>query len=240
MSQSSIFTKIYGLPHWKVVARPTGEYLTRIHSPKQAFETIERVKVRFGGWQYPFLSENIGEQIRDSKFIGYEYDGGDIIEAWRLYYSGQFYHVFPSWERVDEELKKHTVEWVLRGEAVDVSSIGIIKIDYVVTILNAIFEFTKRLCQTDIYHEGMEITIQLRNIENYYLTTTFPRFWHGSYQASTNEITLTWNKTPAEIIAVGSDLAIDGMIKIFEFFEWDNPSREIFVKEQEEFLAKLR
>src|SRR4051794_40631923 len=50
---------------------------------------LARATVRMRGWPVPFVSDYEPVQYGDD-WIGQEWDGGDHVEAWRFFTSGQF------------------------------------------------------------------------------------------------------------------------------------------------------
>ena len=229
--------KIKELSHWRVNLRP-GTYETQLDKdPGVAFNLMEQASVRLGGWNYPYIGREANEQIREEKYIASGCDWGDIIEYWRLYYSSQFIHLFATWERTDEKLMNHTLEWVLRSE--DVSDLpGIINMSNILFILTKVFEFAARLCEKTLYKDNLEITVSLENVRNFVLTSDSSRFWHGHYPATANCIKKQWKLEIPELLAKCNELSLEGIIYFYKQFGWDDPSIDVFREQQNEFLSK--
>lgn len=229
--------KIKTLPHWRVRLQPSRYEIQKDKDPTKAFNLMEQASVRLGGWNYPYIGKERIEQIRAENYIASGCDWSDIVEYWRLYYSGQFIHLFATWERTDEKLLKHTRERVLRGS--DVGELpGIISISNILFILTKVFEFAARLCEKHLYKENLKIVISLENIENYALTTDWTRCWHSHYPATAPSIKREWDLEIPKLLAKCNELSLDGMIDFYKHFGWDEPSVDVLRKDQADFLAK--
>ena len=229
--------KIKDLPHWRVNFRPNKYEMQMEQDPSAAFDLMQQASVRLGGWNYPHIGRELNEQIREEKYIASGCDWGDIIEYWRLYYSSQFIHLFATWERTDEKLKKHTLNWVLRSEKVD-DIPGFIKISNILFILTKVFEFAARLCEKTLYKHNLEITVSLENIRKHVLTTDNMRFLRGYYPATADSIKKQWKLEIPELLTKCNDLSLEGMIYFYKQFGWDNPSADVLREQQVDFLSK--
>jgi len=231
--------KIKKFPHWRVHFHPNRYEIKMNEDPVEAFNLLKQTFVSLGGWNYPYIPRESNKHIMEEKYIAYGCDWDDIIEYWRLYYSGQFIHLFATWERDDKELNRHTREWVLKGEEVD-DPPGIINISNVLYTFTKIFEFATRLCEKRLYTEKLAISVRLENIRNYVLTANWPVFWHGYFPARANSIKKEWNLEVPELLSNSNELSLEGMIHFYKYFGWNDPSIDVLLEQQTDFLSKTQ
>ena len=235
--------KIKQTPHWRINLQPSSYKIRINEDPKAAFDLVEQSAVTLRGWPYPFVSNERLEQIRKQKYIASGSDFLGHIEYWRLYYSGQFIHLFQVREKSSdawhEQLKKHAQQCILeyrRNNNFDIP--GFIDITNLLYCLTEIFEFVARICGKGLYNNSeLEITVGLINIEKFALITSPSRFWHGYYPATDSIIKKSWSTKAEQLLSESADLALKATFYFLSQFGWDNPPVDILRQDQEKFLS---
>lgn len=239
----SLPAKIKESPHWRVRFLP-GEYKPkRIGTlPSELFDIIKQTQVNLRGWPYPFLSENRDGQIRSDNYIASGVSWSGHEECWRLYYSGQFIHIFsirekamPEW---DEQLRESAQYCIHRRADDDLLDIpGFINIINLLYHFTEVFEFASRLCNKRLSDCNLQVIIELNGIKGFSLMAGPERFWHGYYPATSDTITKTWDTNSEMIIAKSSEMALEGCVSFLNMFGWDDPSIDTFKEDQKKFLS---
>lgn len=224
--------KIKKGPHWRVNIRPIVYNSTYFKSPSEALNAVKSAQVQFRGWPYPYVNDQ-EPIIRTNQYVASGSDWGDIVEYWRLYYSGQFINLFGVREKLDEawhkKLLKEAIFWFGKK---DIEPIGFMSIVNMLYHFTEVFEFASRL-----YKEDVELRIELYNIKGFCLIAEFPKFWRGYYPATDNIIiSRTINKE--RLLGESSDIAVKALVECLQFFGWDNPPVEILKSDQENFLQR--
>lgn len=209
--------KIVELPHWRVTYRPS-TYKERITDPQVAFDLVRKSLVRLRGWDYPYVSEDRTEQICEREYVASGCDWSGLVEYWRLYYSGQFIHIFSLRENIIYDKP------------------GYIDIPSTLYNISEVIEFAARLSGKGIYQDSLQISIQIKNIEGFKLFAQ-DRFWRGSYSATANIVEKTIEVNARDLLGQTADIALDTTIYILKSFGWDNPPRDILKSDLEKFLT---
>lgn len=210
--------KIINNPHWRVNYRPSIYKKERISNPKAAFDLVRKSLVRRRGWDYPYVSEDNVEQIREQEYVASGCDWSGLVEYWRLYYSGQFIHLFSLRENIIYDKP------------------GYIDIPNTLCNIAEVIEFAARLTEKGVYQDSLNISIQIKNIAGFKLAAK-DRFWRGNYSATANIIEKTVEVNARDLLAQTADIALDTTIHILGEFGWDNPPRDILKNDLEKFLA---
>lgn len=237
--------KIKQIPHWRIIFRPVGYNKRFDLTPGEMFALVAQSQLNLRGWPYPFLEHGTASQIRTSEYVATGESFVGIEEYWRLYYSGQFIHLFsvrekamPDW---DEKLRGRAKSWITRRVDDNLSDVpGFLDITNTLHTLTEIFEFTRRFCGKNPVANKFEISITLNRIEGFALMAGPEKFWHGFYAASDDTIKKTWTLPLDDLMANSSRIALDGTLYFLSMFGWDNPSVDIFRQDQEKFLPKTK
>ncbi|MGA2324417.1 MAG: hypothetical protein ABSG22_11280 [Sedimentisphaerales bacterium] len=217
MGIQSLPEKIVKLPHWRVIYRPS-TYKQRIPDSQAAFDLVRKSLVRLRGWDYPYVSVDCAEQIREREYVASGCDWSDMIEYWRLYYSGQFIHLFSLRENAfyDEP--------------------GFIDITNTLYCIAEVIEFAARLSEKGIYQDSLQIFIQIKKIKDFRLWAK-DRFWRGTYPATSNLIEKKIDVNVSDLLGQAASLTLDTTIYVLKLFGWDNPPRDILKNDLDKFLA---
>jgi hypothetical protein len=209
--------KIVKLPHWRVIYRPS-IYKKRIEDPHAAFDLVRKSLVRLRGWEYPYVSEDRAEQVREQEYVASGCDWDGLIEYWRLYYSGQFIHLFSLREN-----------YIYKEQ-------GFIDITNTLYNIAEIIEFAARLCQKGIYQDSLQISIQIKNVKDFKLWSK-EILLRGYYSATSNVIEKTIEVEVSDLISRAASISLDNTIYVFKWLGWDQPPRDHLKNELEKFLA---
>jgi len=233
--------KIKKGPHWRVNFRPS-VHKVRIDQIAEALDLIKATSVRLRGWPYPFLSDERQEQILEQDYVASGTDWGGHPEYWRLYYSGQFIHLFEvrekSDESWDEQLRKEAERSILpfRDER-DSTIPGFISILNLLYNFTEFFEFATRLCGKALYKDQLEISVELSNVRGFALIAQYPKFWNGYHPATSDQIVKSWTISPERLLSESAGLALEGAVDFLKRFGWHNPPLDILKQDQEKFLS---
>jgi hypothetical protein len=230
-------------PHWRVNFRPEEYNPEMIPSLSQCLQIIEQARVRLRGWDYPHLSHRDTERGRGSNWIASWSDFMGQLEYWRLYQSGQFLHLFSVAEATRpgarKELEAQTKGHLGWGDLKDLDwsaipgFISLINFLYTVT---EIFEFAARLSETGLYQGSLNISIGLKGIKGFVLTTEFSRAWYNYYAASEDVLSKTWQIDSKDLLAESAARSLDAVQWFFERFGWMSPPLETLRTDQVNFL----
>lgn len=222
-------------PHWRVLYRPATD--RRIPSLSDCQTLVEKHQVRLRGWPFPHISHRPEQIVRGSTWLGSWSDFH--IEYWRLYQSGQFLYLTsvrevsePQWT---QQLRDRVAS--LLGPNAEKAP-GFFSFDNVIYTVTEYFEFAARLSRSGVYHESLRITIELKNIRGFVLSSEGPRFFHSLNQATTDDIANSWDLKLHNFVATPHEASLEALVWLFERLGWRNPSREIIRVEQEKFLAR--
>jgi hypothetical protein len=201
---------------------------------------IEQCRVALRGWDFPHLSHERDEREFGDNYVASWAYFMDEIEYWRFYQSGQFLHLHAIQESVSAKWRKQ-LEADARGHLrhlhVDWSRIGgfISLMNFFYRIIE-IVEFATRLCQKDVYRDHLSITIELKQIKNFLLTTDWRRSWSELRKCKQESLGHSWTVHSTQLIAGSSDHSLKIAKWFFERFGWLNPSDDILRREQQNFL----
>ena len=219
-------------PHWRVNFRPDEYDPELIPTLAECFRLVEQTSVRFRGWPYPYLSPD--ERRRRANRVESWTNNEYAIEYWRLYQSGQFLHLFTFSE--NNPRNQHQQQLLRRTYGPQTPGyVDFLGLLYTVT---EIFEFATRLCQKELYRGSLEITIELEDIEGFRLWSPDPAR-HVPYEWVSHEpeLSKSWSFPSAKLIANSAEYALDAAIWFFERFDWEDPSKDVLRREQQELLS---
>lgn len=237
----SLPDQILHSPHWRVNFRPELYEAELIPSLAKCFELIEQTKVRLRGWDYPHLSNRSSQREQGVNWVASWSDFMGHKEYWRLYQSGQFINLFSIKEAAEKEWRIK-LEEVTKGHLHHLKDIDWSKISGFISIINflytvtEIFEFGARLCQKGLYRGTVTITIELRAIKGFVLTTEGPRHWDSYYAANENVLGRTWFLKSDVLVAESAERSLKAVLWFFERFGWLSPPVETLRADQQSFL----
>jgi hypothetical protein len=239
----AIVADIKTRPHWRVEIRPSSYEQFLIPDIDECLNAVKLAKVRLRGWDYPHLPNDRAFLTFGRHSVSAWVDFAAHKEYWTFFQSAQFVHLFaikeaiaPNWER---ELRVN-YEGVLRDREETTDIPGFIHIGNCLWTLTEIFEFAARLSERTIYRDKLEISITLKGIKGFALTTDLNRAWYGHYSATLDEIDHTWPLRAAELVAERDEVAVRAAVWIFKRFGWLEPNLEALREQQAELLNRAR
>ncbi len=162
--EQTVLEKIRTRGYWRVVIRPTT--FERNHIPNYAdlYPIVQKNSVRLRGWDYPHIDHE-RQPRRDHDWVGQDTNWDFFIEAWRLYLSGQFVHLFA----ISEDWRDQSSHWPPANGWVPGRDLN-----YVDTIyeLLEIFEFAARLALSPAGAAFMRVEIEIHGLEGRRLFST--------------------------------------------------------------------
>jgi len=117
---------------------------------------------------------------------------------------------------------------------------GYVSIGNFIYTITEIFEFATRLAQKGIYTGEVSISIKLRGIKGFVLTTDRNRAWWGYYASSEDILGHNWEIPSVELVADSSKKALKAISWFFERFGWLDQAGDAIREDQEKFLKKVR
>ena len=219
--------------YWEVVIRPLKFNEKRLESLKACSDLVLENKVRLRGWDYPHLSSKYDVVSGDS-WVENVTNWLDHKEIWRMYQSGQFFHIFGCREDWWGPVR---IFW--SEKRVTEPGYGL---EFLCTVysLTEIFEFASRLAKRNLFEESLKILVILHGMKNRRLVTTeIRRSLSDNYLCRIENITLNREIAVDEIITARNELAVDAMCYVFERFNWREPPRRVLEEEQGKLLKGL-
>jgi hypothetical protein len=232
-------------PHWRVVFRLASYQAERIPSLGACWKTVEQNRVSLRGWDYPHVSRRDGERGQGTDWIAAWSSFMSRYEYWRLFQSGQFVHLFSVREATEsawrEKLKSLTAGHLGHMKGVDWEAVpGYIHITNFIYSMTEIFEFAARLCQAGIYDGPVSVSVELKGVKGFVLTTDWDRAWHSYYAATEDAFGKTWEVASDELVAKSPEKSLEAMLWFFERFGWLDPALQVLRQDQENFLKGRR
>lgn len=229
-------------PHWRVLFRPITFESERIPSIGKLWEIVNHNQVRIRGWDFP-QTGRYEEQETGTTWIGCWSDFMGHFEYWRFYQSSQFIYLSSVREKTetrwDTKLREDFISHQKYLDSNQRDNIpGFFSVDNFIYTVTEFFEFAARLCQTGIYSEPVEITIELHNILGFILTSDWwKRPLRSLYRATQDDLGKTWKYEPSELIAQSNEASLNTIVWFFERFGWRDLRPEILRNDQESFLS---
>lgn len=241
---NDLVKKIKGYGYWRILIRSNKFDAGLISSIADARQIIEDNKVVLRGWDYPHSDRELKTASEDSIESVCDWGAGPFYEYWRYYLSGQFLHYFAMREdcRIDAEgaAKIKSRIFFPEGKLDDVKSfLGILSTLYTFT---EVFFFASRLAQNgNLGEDSIHIEITLHKVKDRMLyVEDAGRDLHRPYVCSfaDDKIVMTFDLNRSDLISNYAELALDNTIKLFGYFNWENPSKQILEDDQRKFLER--
>ena len=227
-------------PHWRVNFRPDEYDPELIPTLAECFRLVEQTSVRFRGWPYPYLSPD--ERCERTNGVESWTDNEYTTEYWRLYQSGQFLHLFAFSEAKPRNRQQQYAARRLHDGS---EARGLVYYPHFLCTVTEIFEFATRLCLKKLYRGGLEVKIELKDIEGFRLWSPDPaRSVPYEWVCFEPELGRSWSFRSAELIANSADRALDATIWFYERFGLDEPDADLLKgalrRDQQELLSRRR
>ena len=158
---SQLIARIRSGGHWQIVIRPLTFDEKRL--PYDSLRSaVQKGHVRHAGWDFPSMDAH--SVIRGDDWVGEEFEGGESNEAWRLYESGQFVHLYEFPSDIDSDYL----------DTLDPSQI--FNMNSCVNHLTMVFEFAAGLSQSEAGDETMFVRTDAFGLEGRILASP-KRLW---------------------------------------------------------------
>ncbi|MFA4954083.1 MAG: hypothetical protein WC641_02130 [Patescibacteria group bacterium] len=234
-----LLKKIKSKGYWKVVIRPN-KFIEKLIFPiGECEKIIEKNKIVFRGWDYPHIDIGGIKLAGDNSIHSYcDWPEGPMFEYWRFYQTGQFVHYFAMREdlRIDEEKKKYIQQ---QCNTKSEKFLDIISTLYSVT---EIYEFAARLSRAIPSIEGMQVIIELHDVNSrmLFFWNSSSRMLNSSYVCEYPGGVLTTERVISrdDLDKNAAVLALDVTVEILNKFNWERVDRSIFVDDQRELLNR--
>jgi hypothetical protein len=224
-----ILEKIKSRGYWQVIIRPLKYEEERLGTLSNCAELVQHCRVRLRGWDYPHVSRHGITSGTD--YVESLTDWERYKELWRMYLSGQFFHLFGLREDWWGPVR---IFWSERRETIPGYGLSILSTLYTIT---EIYEFAARLVQRDVFGDALNLSIMLNKMKDRRLVTLkIERSLSDSYICHVNSIPLERTMTVEEILGKSNEYAVDDTFRIFEIFNWFRVPKEMLREEQKRFL----
>lgn len=228
-----IVEKIKSRGYWEVTIRPLKFNKERLGALNDCVELVLESKVRLRGWDYPHVSRKYG--IRSGKdWVENLTDWDSYNECWRMYQSGQFFHLFGCREdwwgsvRIFWSQKPHTEP----GYALSIMS--------TLYTFTEIYEFAARLAKKGLFDDLLKMTVVLHGMKGRRLVTLdVRRSLNDNHICDIEEIPLSRTIAMSEIIGKSNEFAVDDTFRVFERFNWLGVPKKVLQEEQDKFLKGI-
>lgn len=223
--------KIKSKCHWEVLIRPSAFDAHRISNRHVLSRIIRGATVTYQGFLFPHMSE--AESLESgADWVGQFFDRGEYLELWRVYLSGQFFH-----------LSANHTDW---GYSYSVSPFARLKdgepfigVGYSLFRFTLAFEFAARLAFTEMGDDAMHIEMKVGGLRQHRLVADDPNradFMHQP-RAGLNDFLVTRDLSKAELAAAPRDLALAAASEFFKSFDEELPT-ELLKGWQEQWLRR--
>lgn len=235
-----ILKKIKSTGYWKIVLRPT-EYNENLISDLQSSkELIRESKISLRGWDYPHIDNSgIIPDSQTSISSTCNWPEGPAYELWRFHKTGQFEHYFALREdlRIKEEKIASLQDWY--GTSAN-RFLSILSTLYTIT---EVFEFAKGLYSDITGVDEIEVIIEIHGVKDRCLIfwDNLGRYLSKAYCCNFESDVISIKKDPiliGDLLMSSAGISLSITLEIFKYFDWENPSIEVFREDQKKFLER--
>ncbi len=224
--------------HWRVNVRPSLE-LSRPLELRECLRLVRENSVQLRGWYYPYVSDVRKKGQSDMAPMDSYYeswvDFWNFREFWRMYISGQFLHYFAVRE---DWYELRDPSWQSQLHMEPGTGIGVT--GSIVYELTEIYEFVRRLCQSNLYSDRITISIQLHNTAGRSLLSDDPRKlpFFQNFVCQSEKIDFFEDARVSEMIESSQELSNRAILHFLDRFGWHNPNASQIKLDQEALLTR--
>lgn len=227
-----LLEKIKSRGYWKVIIRPQEFLKDRIPHLHECKQVVLETKVSLRGWDFPHYDFQDGP-ISGTDYVEQSVNFSGQVEFWRYYQSGQF--VF--FKGVKEDWVKEN--GFLGGQTYGIEPLHTLTILNTVYLFTEIFEFASRLANKDLLGDSCQIDIVLHKAQARKLMfLDFRRELFQDYICGIQDIPYEVSTTKMELLSTSAEMALEGIIWLFQRFNWDKANSEWFREDQRKLLEK--
>jgi hypothetical protein len=211
---SDLLEQIRTRGYWRVEIRPTRFIADRLPEITSLFPLVERLSVRFRGWDYPHIDQRNRPHI-DQDWVGQDFAWAHYREIWRLYQSAKFLHLFGLSEdwRDASELWPAPPGWEAGQNLYAMSALQ---------TYTEVYEFAARLSLAIPGDDPFYVGTRLANLRGRSLAgDQSTLFWADHYVAQISQF--EWNREleRGEMVARSRDLAAEAAKELLARFGWE-------------------
>lgn len=229
-------------PHWRVIVRPMSYSRELVPRLRDLFKILEQTKLQLRGWDYPHISHCLEERNQGQNWIASWCTFRTHEEYLRFHQSGQFLHLFRVRESSLEwkaELEESTKSNLVKDD-IDWSKVhGYFSIFNFLYTVTEIFEFAARLCQKGLYKESVSISIDLKQIKGFMLTTDWGRARLDYSICDSDILSKSWEIEAKDLLSGSANHSLKAAIWFFEQFGWMTLNEQVLRQDQQNFLQGL-
>lgn len=223
MNRDDTIATIKQKGYWRIVFEPLVSEL-KLTIP-QCKEIVEKSVVSLRGWDYPFVPNSYPEMMGPGNTYyeaWFQSANVHMKEFWRMYQSGQFIHYVSTHYDWLANLYIQN-RWMRDDEQPKGPVLGILDATYEIT---EIFQFLKKLTESGIYNEGVNVNISINNTKGRHLVVDGPSRIPFTTPKQTQEEILTFEKTYSkdEVIMEVKILAMEVVRHFFIRYNWLDPN----------------
>lgn len=210
--RSALHTKILTRGYWQVVIRPVAFKEKRIEDIASLIPLVEKNKVSLRGWDFPHVDYKTQHQI-DLDWAGQESEWQHHKSVWRLFQSGQFFHI----AALSIDWRDESTIWPADANWKAGSLLGI---GDTIATLTETFEFAARMALSEAGDEMMHVGITAGNLQNRYLYVDSNKRWHldWDYRTSMTKYPYRTSLERSNLISSSKDLALEMARDLFKRF----------------------
>lgn len=215
-------------PHWRVEIQPFPFDSHRFESPIDAKEFVESRRVKLRGWDIPSFSFDENDWESQQDFWGSHNSHRGVSEYWRIYQSGQFIHLCDIREVADEKwFSKLSSRAEARMGNEQHTIPGCLDFVNLVWTIAEYLEFAARAAASGQYGSSMTISIALKNIKGFCLSSDVRRPIGGPFRTDSPD--LDWSQSLAipEVSSSSRSLTCQCSVFFIKRFGWADPSPDV-------------
>lgn len=234
MDKMRTLPALASIPRIRIIIRPEEYAPARISSISELWRTVEDVRIKRMGWDYPLLLRSDEYRSTGNNWIGAQAELSGGPQEWKMFQSGQFVHDMTIRGCSDSNRKAHE-EWARHHHMVPPDSdwgsvVGYVGIEWTMITCALVVELASRLCQKGIIEGRCSIALSMESIQGTVLVADPRRAWHDTFIAKVPSLNNTWHYPVDALIADPISPPIDMAVWFFERYGWLEPPKEVIQK----------
>lgn len=205
--------------NWELLFRPN-TFKSRVPKARELFEIVEKSAINLAGWRFPFVPDQAGEVLNDTRrhedsdWVGQLHRWEHHLEAWRFYASGQFVLA----TSVPWDWRDVSTVWPVR-ENEKWEKNTVIGIRHIAQMSLQMFLFCARLIESPAGSELVHVEVSLAPTEGRFLfSDSALRLIRPAYKADVDRIVLKYELANVDLLAKLDDLVAELVGNVFAEF----------------------